>query len=98
MTLGTEPNDLPIGVTLSQRNKEILLAAREFENVLARHGLTFPSFAIEFYDKGSEWTADLAVCQRQLREDRGAEIQEALNKLSDKEKALLKQHFEVYAA
>lgn len=94
MKRGTEPQDLPIGIVLSEKNKEILVAARELEEVLGRHNLTFADFACAFYDKGQNWCVDLAVCNSQAFEDREVNLKATLERLSDDEKRLLKEHFQ----
>lgn len=93
MNTGTEPHELPIGVVLSERNKEILLAARALEEVLGRHNLTIADFAMWFSNMGQSFTVDLAICTKQMHEDRHAEKQSLLDKLSPKEQEILKDHF-----
>lgn len=93
MNTGTEPHELPIGVVLSERNKEILLAARALEEVLGRHNLTISDFAASFYGLGPAWTADLAICHWQINDEKCGELQSALEKLSDEEKKILSEHF-----
>jgi hypothetical protein len=93
MNTGTEPHDLPIGVTLSDRLKEILLAARALQDVLGRHNMTFVDFAALFHGKCQEWNVDLAICDWQLHEDKNGALQSTLEKLSAEEKHMLSEHF-----